>query len=236
MTPVWESAYTPHIENVSIAGREFRFLIHDRQAERWYFPPKSHALLEYEWVANNVHLSNERIVDVGAHHGHYSMFFAATNPKPANLIAVEPLRSNCVVLEINAALNNFEIGIVQAAVSDREGSGKFIPRSNGKLFPNIGIEVPTLPLHLIDDSATVIKLDIEGSEFTILPDELQKLDNVHTWIIEVHTTYGNGLKLAHEFLQRDYWVNVLDKESGRVRTLREDDDFAASTTIFCTRA
>jgi hypothetical protein len=94
----------------------------------------------------------------------------------------------------------------------------------------------TVTLHAVDEMATVIKLDIEGTEFDILPAEIDKLENVHSWIIEVHPRYGDGMRLAAEFMDRKYHVSILDKSMNLVRPIQIDETINTSTTIFCLRS
>ncbi len=235
MIPVWRRKFSPHIEQVQIAEREFRFFFSSTQADAWYFPPKKHAIVEYEWVAKNVKLSGERILDIGAHHGHYSMFLAASVPKPASLFAVEPLPSNCSIIEINASLNGYGIEIVEAAVSTTFGTSSFLPRTNGKLLSTAGMQVRTIPLHAIDNSATVVKVDIEGNEFQIFPEALERMKNVHTWIIELHPRYGNVQVLIDGFIRSGYHISILDKENDIVRELDKAEVINLSTSILCRR-
>jgi len=213
----------------------FKFYIGTPQAVDWYLPMKAHTFAEYQWVINHISFENQRVIDVGAHHGHYAMLFAAVTPKPDAITAVEPLPPNCAILSVNAALNNAEITIVQTAISTSSGMASFVPRSNGKLFQGVGFTVSTTPLHMIDPDATIIKLDIEGAEFKILPKEIDEMKSAHAWIIEVHTPYGEVATLVNEFQSKGFAVWYLDKRDNIVKSIGSVTGLNYSTSIFCLR-
>ena len=64
------------------------------------------------------------IFDVGANTGTYSMTAKAVNPK-ATVVAFEPLPRMINLIQKNANLNNFDIEICPAAVSDFDGKATF---------------------------------------------------------------------------------------------------------------
>jgi FkbM family methyltransferase len=194
---------------------------------------KPHALLEYLWVSKNISIAGERVIDAGAHHGHYSLFFSSFTPKPDWVKAVEPLPANCALIEVNSSLNGSEVQVLEAAISNHAGHDTFIPRSNGRLFPGVGIKVSTLPLSEVDPTATLVKLDIEGTEFTIIPSQIDLMENVHTWIIEVHPNYGDPRALVDQFRERGFTISFLDKFDEVVSPYHSRYPFNQSTTIFC---
>lgn len=230
MMPYWQSQFSPYIGNVEIEGASFRFFYGTPLSRSWYDPIKPHAMAEYLWVKQNLKLTNQKIIDAGAHHGHYSCFFAAQG---GVVTAVEPLASNKDLLTVNASINQFDIKIVQAAVSDRAGYATFIPRSNGKLFAGVGISVPVTTLIEIAGDATVVKLDVEGAEFKVLPNGIDMLPNISAWIIEAHTRAGNPHQLAMEFANRGFSVYYLEKQSNNIIPLTPTSLIRGTTSIFC---
>lgn len=233
--PFWQSQFQPTIEYVQIDEVNFKFFIGTPQAVDWYSPMKPHTLAEYQWVINNVNFEGQRVIDAGAHHGHYTMLFASVEPKPKSIVAVEPLSSNVVLLSVNVALNTAEVRIEQTAISTTKGTATFVPRSNGKLFQGVGIDVPTMVLHEIDPDANIIKLDIEGTEFNILPKEIDEMKFAHTWIVEVHSPYGDLSHLVNEFKSRGFTVSYLDKNDNTVKDADDLSQVTYSTSIFCVR-
>lgn len=232
MMPYWQSQFSPYIGNVEIEGGSFRFFYGTPLSRSWYDPIKPHAMAEYLWVKQNLKIANQKIIDAGAHHGHYSCFFAAHG---GAVTAVEPLASNNDLLTVNAAINQFDIKIVQAAVSDRAGYATFIPRSNGKLFAGVGISVPVITLIEIAGDATVVKLDVEGAEFKVLPNGIDMMPHISTWIIEAHSRAGNPNKLAIDFASRGFSVYYLEKQSNNVIPLTPASLIHGTTSIFCVK-
>ncbi len=208
----------------------FHFFYGTPLSRSWYRPIKPHAMVEYLWVQKNVNVANQRVIDAGAHHGHYAAYFAALG---GTVTAVEPLEGNATLIKVNAAINQFDIKIVQSAIADRAGNATFIPRSNGKIFKGVGITVPLTTLLEIDPSATVIKLDIEGAEFQVLPAAIDVMTGVFAWIIEAHSPAGNIGALAMEFKKRGFEVSYLEKDSNEVLPLGSTEKIDRTTTIFC---
>jgi FkbM family methyltransferase len=230
MIPYWETQFTPYIRNVEIGEVSFQFCYGTPLSRSWYDPIKPYVLTEYLWIQRNLNLGDTHIVDAGAHHGHYSCYFASLGGK---VIAVEPLLSNIDLIRINSAINQFDIDVVQAAISQNSGYSTFIPRSNGKLFPGIGINVPLKTLPDISPHAKVVKLDIEGAEFQILPLVIDQMPEVNAWIIEAHSTSGNVSSLAKEFTGRRFDVKYLDRNSNRIEPFNVSTSINYTTTIFC---
>ncbi|MBI5351619.1 MAG: FkbM family methyltransferase [Chloroflexi bacterium] len=232
MMPYWQSRFSPYIGDVTIGDVSFRFFYGTQLSHSWYHPIKDHALAEYLWVQRNLNLKNQNIIDAGAHHGHYSTYFAALG---GSVTAVEPLPGNVTLLTVNAAINKFDIKVVQSAISDKAGISTFIPRSNGKMFKGVGITVPVTTLPEIDSSATIVKLDVEGAEFQILPAAIDMMPKIVAWIIEAHSQHGDINTLAVEFKNRGFEVNYLEKNSNKVLPFNLAEKIFQTTTIFCVK-
>lgn len=235
MSPFWRNSFAPRIVNVEFPNCQYRFFVGTSQAAAWYDPPKRHAMTEYLWVLESIDFGGQSVIDAGAYHGHYSLLFAKARPSAARTCAVEPLPANCALIEVNAALNGVAIEIEEVAVSSTRGVAKLVPRSNARLFPGIGIDVKTVTLSDVMPEASIVKLDIEGAEFNILPSELDEMPGVHTWIVEVHTNYGNAHALAAEFADRGFHANYLDRELNAVQLYQPDSQISSSTTLFFQR-
>lgn len=235
MSPFWGNAFTPRIISVELPNCRYRFFVVNSQAADWYDPPTPHAITEYLWVLENIDFGGQNVIDAGAHHGHYSLLFAKAQPSAARIRAIEPLPANYALIEVNAALNAVAIEIEEAAVSMSRGLSKLVPRSNAKLFPGIGIDVRTAPLSDIMPEASIVKLDIEGAEFEILPSQLDEMPGVHTWIVEVHPNYGNPHRIASEFLERGFRAEYLDRGLNAVQPYQPTAQISSSTTLFFLR-
>lgn len=230
MMPYWKSQFSPYIGNVEIGRASFRFFYGTSLSRSWYDPIKPHAMAEYLWVQQNLELANQKIIDAGAHHGHYSVYFASMR---GIVTAVEPLPGNADLIKVNAALNQLNIKVIEAAVSDEIGEASFIPRSNGKLFAGVGVKVPVTTLVDIEPEASVIKLDIEGAEFKILPKVIEIMSKTSVWIIEAHQRAGSAQELATVFSNRGFTVNYLEKKSNKVMRFAPGSLINGTTTIFC---
>jgi FkbM family methyltransferase len=165
MMPYWQSQFSPYIGTVNIEKISSQFFYGMPLSRSWYDPIKPDALAEYIWVQENLNLAGQSVIDAGAHHGHYSSYFASLG---GNVTAIDPLRGNSDLVRVNAAINEFKIEVVEAAVSNKTGYETFIPRSNGKFFSGTGIKVPVRTLAEINANESVVKLDIEGAEFNNL--------------------------------------------------------------------
>ena len=235
MVPIWRRRFSPRIIEVELPECRYRFFVGTPQAASWYDPPKHYTLAEYEWVLQNIQFTDQEVIDAGAHHGHYALVFAMAGSGPKSIHAVEPLPSNCSIIEVNAALNNARIQVVQAAISTSHRLSTFIPRGNGRLFPGIGIRVQTFTLAEINHNATIIKLDIEGMEFEVLKHQAETMSQARAWIVEVHPRYGDPNQLVRQFTERQFQARYLDKRAGAVVRYQENSLGAESTTVFFTR-
>lgn len=227
-------AFWPRLIDFDVAGRRHRFLLATPEAEQWYAPAKAHATLEYEWVAWHVDLCDEVVLDVGSHHGHYALVLGSMLPR--KLICVDAVESNCAITKANLALNGMADDVRHLAVSTREGFVEFTGDSNGRVVERGVHRVPSARLPSIAPDATVIKLDIEGEEFRVLPDQMDELPGVHTWIIEIHPwTTRDPLKLMPLLLARFDDVRWVNKAAMRVEPYPADADWSGHTTVICRR-
>jgi FkbM family methyltransferase len=215
--------FEPYVMDLDVEGIRGRFFIGTPQAEEWYDPIKPYAKLEYEWVIKNVLLRGQKIVDVGAHHGHYALVFNLGSDRSAQVTAVDPYPMNCTFVELNLRLNECPVQIEQCAVTAEEGMVHFARESNGRIIPDGGILVEGRTLDSILPDAEVVKLDVEGEEYHIIPQAIDRLPSVHTWIVEIHP-YDNPHpdQIVDLFLSRGYEVLHLSREQMRVEPYRMD--------------
>jgi FkbM family methyltransferase len=203
--------FTPYKKKMSVKGIEASFFFATEQAKEWYDPIKPYAKLEYEWVLDNVELKNKNIIDCGSHHGQYSVVLGLGAGNNCNLISVDPIAMNCTLTEINLLLNGITPQIVQCAITTSEKIINFSNQSNGFISNNGSLSVQGRKLSSIMPNAEVVKLDIEGHEFEMLNQALNEMDNVQTWIIEVHPHTGKNpddlIKMLLNKRYKIYWVN-----------------------------
>ena len=117
------------------------------------------------------------VYDIGAHTGYYSLLASTLVGPLGKVFAFEPLPRNIRFLKEHLRINQVtNIQVINAAVSDRSGSASFSDEDSsfsGRLTANGEIEVNMVCL---DDlwaggelpPPAVIKVDVEGAEFSVL--------------------------------------------------------------------
>jgi FkbM family methyltransferase len=229
-------AFRPYVKNLDISGINALFFYGTQQAQEWYDPLKPYALLEYEWVLQNIPLEGENIADCGAHHGQYSVVLGAGAKNKCKLLAVDPIPMNCVLTEINLLLNGLNGSIEQCAITTEEGEIRFSNQSNGFISDRGSMVVKGKKLSTLMPDATVVKLDIEGHEFVMLPQALEELKSVHSWIIEVHpSAERNPDELAGWLLEKGFTLRWVNREKNIVEPYRPGTQWSIHSTIFAIR-
>ena len=219
--------FTPYVKAHGIAGLHFWFMT--QEAMDWYDPLKPYTKLEYEWVRDNVVLRGQTIIDAGCHHGNYSVLFG----EAAALFCVDPHNGNCAITRTNLELNHIKGEVCQCAIMAYNGECGFNGQSNGRV--GAGKPVACVTLDTICSRANVVKLDVEGAEFFILPDAIDDMPRVHTWIVEVHPTDGNPNDLIRGFHEKDYEVLKVDRNLMEVVPIAEATDWTSHATIIARR-
>lgn len=115
-----------------------------------------------------------RILDLGANVGLFAAFCRERWPG-ATIISVEPDPENLAVLRQTAA-DGDAIDVIEACATCRDGTVRFVAghfaESHVAVAENASetIEVPAVDVFRLAQSADLIKIDIEGSEWEILAD------------------------------------------------------------------
>ena len=167
------------------------------------------ALEQQHWYRQHIPLSQQVIVDVGAHVGALSQFFWDAGQGTSRVVSIEPLAENVAQIRDRIRRAGAADWTVHAcAVSDREGQARLqaqrLPTGgwNSVLWNRPGpgargVSIRSAPMQrlstLVPD-ATVVKLDIEGHEYAVLEDALPSLPSVHTWALELHHVAGQPLE------------------------------------------
>jgi len=212
------------------------FFIATPLARDWYDPPKGYALLEYQWVIENIPLKGKVIVDGGCHHGHYSLVLAKEHPR--RLIMVDPHIQNLDVAEVNLFLNCLHKGMSLrcAALWNQTGKINYDGQSNGAISFGEGIEIDSI--RLADLNPKVVKLDIEGAEYVVVPDGLATC-NVDSWIIEAHSgnqTEPNAQDHLARLLKDDgYELDWVNREKMVVERYKLGTIWPDHSTLFARR-
>ena len=228
--------FEPYVKELDIEGISSRFFFATPQAKEWYDPIKPYAKLEYEWVIENVKLEGQKVLDGGAHHGQYSVVFALAASRQCHLVSVDPYPMNCALTEINLLLNDTKTRIEQCAISDKNGEVHFAKQSNGRIIKGGGLLVKARTLDSLLPDAEVVKLDVEGAEYTIVPAAVEKLSRIHTWIIEIHPIgKPHPDKIINLLLDRGYEVLYVNREKNQVEQYKLNTEWRIHSTIFARR-
>lgn len=141
---------------------------------------------------------NDILWDVGAHHGHYSIFAATKCHNQNQVFSFEPDSTAREVMKKNLDLNVFgdKVSIFDYAISNIDGELLFDfqdGNANSKISlsneqNNIKVQGKRLDTLLdVLPSPTFVKIDVEGAEFEVLKGASKLLaDKKTTFICELH--------------------------------------------------
>ncbi len=103
----------------------------------------------------------------------------------------------------------------------------------GKSYLRGELKCPPKKLSSILPDAIIAKLDVEGAEFEVQKSQIEEKKSAHTWIIEVHTNYGEPEKLVSLFDKTGYKVHGLDKDKSVIEEYKLGNSWNCHhTTIF----
>lgn len=156
-------------------------------------------------------------IDIGASIGYYSFLLYNNFDR---VLAIEPHPRNFKVMQTVKARHDYnKIRMLQIAVSDRDGETKlYLGSDYGKHsllngFPYIDklnfIKVRTATLNsLLKKGVRVdlIKVDVEGAEWKVLNGAKKVMDNIKSWLIELHDLTR---RKQLEDLMKSYGYNVM---------------------------
>lgn len=161
----------------------------------------------------------QRVIDIGANYGLYSLVAADRVGPGGRVWAFEPASGTAKCLASSAAANDFgNVVVDQSAVSDTAGSARLTLNDNAELnriledAPFDG-EVETVPLVTLDQSMEkhgwngidFLKIDAEGHEVNILRGGRRFFDS-ESPLIQYEVTDADGLHmgLVKEFSELGY--------------------------------
>ena len=159
---------------------------------------------QLRWYAENIDPAGDFCVDVGANVGEVSQFFLDHGDEHTRVLSIEPVAPNVDALRKRIEAAGTDRWTVQrGAVTDRTGRVTLRSRRDPKHGwnaivsedppPTEHLEVDAFRLPELAPDATIVKLDVEGHEYTILDDALGAMKSVHTWAIELHMVEGRPL-------------------------------------------
>ena len=138
---------------------------------------KTGCLLEYDLLADarRFLLPNDVVVDVGAHVGNHTAFFAAVCQ--TFVLAFEPDQQNYLALQRTVALNGLQdqVKMYQAAVSSANGFGHMVDGPRGtpgtrrlSVTSDGAVAVLRLDDVMPERRVRILKIDVEGHELQVL--------------------------------------------------------------------
>ncbi|MBV1861247.1 MAG: FkbM family methyltransferase [Nannocystaceae bacterium] len=160
------------------------------------------------WYRTEIDFTGSVFVDGGANEGALLHALWDAVGGGFEVHAVEPLEENISKLRArmpqSAAWNVHPVVLTDRdeprsvrVESDGLSGHNCVVRSSGK-----GREVPGRRLSTLVPHATVIKLDVEGHEYTILDEALDTMPGVQAWAVEFHRSQGRPLQAALGALAR----------------------------------
>jgi len=200
--------FQPYIRPLELEHCSIRFLYATAQAARWYDPLNEATRHELDWLVSNIAPEGATIIDAGAYHGLYTTVLALSAGPQGEVVAVDPVPSNQAVIEANLAINGLSARIEGCAISNIDGEVAFSRESCGRVVGRGGLRRPARRLRSIHPDATIVKLDIEGLEFEVVPAQLGELTEARVWIVEIHPRRGRDPELVIDAFRRrgfDLW-------------------------------
>jgi FkbM family methyltransferase len=182
---------------------------------------------QLQWYAQNMDLHGAFCVDVGANVGLVSQFFFAGGDASTRVLSVEPIGANvdAVRRRIEAVGAAPRWTVLQGAVTDRTGRislrAREDPRDGWNSIvserppPAELLEVDAFRLPELAPDATIVKIDVEGHEYTILDDALPRMPGVRTWALELHMVEGRPLpRVFEQFAAAGYDIVAATSRKG----------------------
>jgi FkbM family methyltransferase len=176
-------------------GVPLRISIEDPIAEEWYGSgwPMLPEIVELQRRGLG---PGALVFNAGLHQGILALVLAQIVGPRGRVVAAEPEPHNARVARRNIALNEANVEVVEAAVSDRPGTLRFEENMGGHIVGNVrgSIEVKAVT---IDELAQrfgdpdVLFVDVEGAEGAVVAGARRTLERGRaTWFIEVHNGLG----------------------------------------------
>lgn len=182
---------------------------------------------QQRWYRETLQLKGEVVADAGANVGALSQFFFEAVGPRGRVVSIEPIGANIKAIEkrinkaragkrwsvkkcaVSAEVGKINVQVLRtdwgtnSMVSDEAGKGKLLA-------------VDCRPLADLVPDATVVKLDIEGHEYAVIPGALEALPKVHSWALELHGVDGQSLgQTLARFAERGYSLFAAGRQRGQ---------------------
>jgi FkbM family methyltransferase len=199
-----------HLSNYSFCS------VREIYARRIYFPADN-------WIPKR----GDFVIDLGANVGMVTLLCSKLG---ADVVAVEAQNGFILCIKENLSKNNCldRVRAIHGLVGS--GSGVFSSEKNfdradhydGVLPNTISMEdilniYPNRRVHLL-------KIDIEGSEFSLFDNKLDWLSSVDRIAMEVHSAFGDPDVILDKLEAHGFYAKLYDERRHPVATLRDEGD------------
>ena len=223
-------------------GPAFKFWIRDLGAEysytcSWKNHPEYYAIKRL--VADR---QIRHIVEVGAHHGIYTLPMSQMVGPEGCIIAYEPSPANAMALHANLSLNGItNVEVVMKALGASAGKVDFnrngsavISRKETRLSEVDQIVVPVVALDdQIEGPIDLLKIDVEGFEGEVLKGCSRLLESRPCLVLEIHNPFLPAFDSSFDQIARmahldEYEGFVYDNQSIDLQHLRKWEGVAST--------
>jgi FkbM family methyltransferase len=174
------------------------------------------------WYLETLPLAGAVVADVGANVGRLSQFFWEQVGPSGRVVSIEPQPDNLRALDRRvreAAADNWRIEA--CAVSASEGA--LLMRAFDVDYGKNSVvaaepvdavyQVESRRLQDLVPDATVVKLDIEGHEYQVMPSAVPALERARAWALELHMVEGHPLEEALQlFVDHGFSLHAAGKK------------------------
>ena len=155
----------------------------------------------------------EEIHDCGANIGGFSIFAAKKFPQ-SKLICFEPDRDNLELLKRNLELNGIHAEIHECGVWNKAGVLYYHPSSS--ITGQVSEEKSDFPIPVqrlnVTTSHSWVKMDIEGSEYIVIPDMLSRTPLPKFLSLELHYFNLKGRDIVDALEKNNYSLHGYIKD------------------------
>ena len=204
----------PFIQPIECAAEQFRFWIASQHTRDWW--GRSQVPMNAEISSLQMLCTAGSVVmDVGAHHGFFSVLFARWAGQHGHVHAFEASAPNALVLDANVALNQLHnCTCTYAAVSNKPGR----VRMNGEAVSGHATAGRYVPQVTLDDycaaaeieHVNLLKIDVEGFEGQVLQGSQRILATRPKIALEIHlddlAQFGHSLDTVLSLLPREEYT------------------------------
>ena len=207
----------PYVRRYRVGGVDFDFWIANETGLSWYEvdgienTQEARALLE---LAD----PGDRILEIGCHHGFYTMLLARVVGLQGRVLALEAEPKNALIAQAQVVLNNMghNVTVLHRAGSDQPGRLNMTTSDGSNAYPVAEHQTGCKSIETVtgDEIAEIqgpfnlLKVDVEGFEGKVLAGCKKILSNRPKLALELHLALMNryGTKVEDIFEQ----INVAD--------------------------